>query len=401
MNSWKVWIKELRRSEICTFSFMVKKSTKAEFVAKAREVHGNKYSYDEFEYVNAFTKGKIICSKHGEFFQSANSHLKGHGCPQCFRENFKKIGKLTFDVFKKRAEEKHNGKYAYTQTEINNGHSKIKIICPIHGEFEQSAALHLTGQGCPKCGCEEKRKKMANTLEHFISAARKVHEDKYDYSKVEYVNESTKVCIVCPTHGEFWQRPIDHVIGKKGCQKCVGRGFTLRDFEKLAREVHGDKYDYLEYFKSDIKMKIRCRTCGHEFMQKGWSHLQGHGCPYCNSSRLETEVRLLFERNSIECNEQKTFEWLKNTSNLYLDFYLPNYNLAIECQGSQHFPNSRNFGGEDKYTIINFRDKLKKKLCDEHGIELVYFTHEKVEEPYLGKVFNNINDLIEYINSKE
>ena len=380
---------------------MVKKCTKAEFIVKAREVHGDKYNYDEFEYVNAITKGKIICPKHGEFLQSANTHLSVHGCPQCFKENFKKIGKLTFDIFKKRAEEKHNNKYTYIPTEIGNGHSKVKIVCPIHGEFDQSAALHLTGQGCPKCGDEDKRKKMANTLEHFIIESRKVHGDKYDYSKVEYINESTKVCIICPTHGEFWQRPFDHVIGKKGCPKCVGRGFTLEDFEKLAREIHGDRYDYLEYSKSDTKMRIRCRTCGHEFMQKGWSHLQGHGCPYCNSSRLEVEIRLLLERSAVECEEQKTFEWLKNVGNLYLDFYLPKFNVAIECQGRQHFPKSRNFGGEDKYEIISFRDKLKKQLCDEHGIKLIYFTHEKVEGDYLGKVFTDVDEMIKYIESKK
>ena len=379
---------------------MVKKSTKEEFIVKARNIHGNRYNYDEFDYVNATTKGKIICPIHGEFWQSANSHLKKHGCPKCAKENFQKISKLTFEIFEKRANESHNFKYKYIPTELKNNKTKLKIICPIHGEFEQMASLHLCGQGCPKCGNAEKRSKMASNTEEFIEKAKVVHGNKYDYSKVEYINKGTKVCIICPTHGEFWQSPNDHIAGKKGCPKCVGRSLSLTDFEKRARDVHGDKYEYLEYVSSDTKAKIKCRKCGREFLQKGWSHLQGHGCPYCHSSRLENEVRLILERNKIVFQEQKTFDWLKYSGNLFIDFYIEDKKIAIECQGSQHFPNSRNFGGRDNYKIINFRDKLKKKLCKEHDIEVLYFTHESIEGDYLGKVFTNVNDLLEYIVNK-
>ena len=379
---------------------MVKKCTKDEFIHKARAVHGGKYVYDDFEYVNAITKGKIICPIHGEFLQSANVHLSGHGCPRCARENYKKVGKLSFGVFEERARKVHGDKYVYIPSNIRNNKDKVNIICPTHGEFWQSAALHLSGQGCPKCAQESKREKMSNGLQSFIEEACKVHDSRYDYSKVEYVNNKTKVCIICPTHGEFWQKPFDHIIGKKGCPKCVGRSLTLQDFEERARKVHGDKYEYLEYTMSDAKARIKCNICGHEFVQKGWSHLQGHGCPFCNSSKLENEVRLLLERNKIESDEQKTFDWLKLERPLKLDFYLPNHGIAIECQGKQHFPNSRNFGGKDKYEEINFRDGIKKRLCDEHNIDLVYFTHENVCE-YMGKFFTDANDLMDYILSKK
>lgn len=106
---------------------MVKKSDKIEFIRKARTIHGDKYIYDEFDYQNAITKGKIICPKHGEFYQSANTHLSGHGCPKCAKENFTKIGKLTFEIFEKQAKQIHNNKYVYTPTEINNNKDRIKI----------------------------------------------------------------------------------------------------------------------------------------------------------------------------------------------------------------------------------------------------------------------------------
>ena len=381
---------------------MVKKSTKEEFVKKARAVHGDKYIYDDFEYTNAITKGKIICPKHGEFWQSANTHLKGHGCIKCSKENFKKVDKLTFEIFEERAKSIHNGKYSYVTRELSSNKDKVNIICPIHGEFEQMASLHLMGQGCPTCGNAEKRCKMSNGILHFISKANEIHEGIYSYRNIiEYKNNKTKVPIECPKHGIFWQTPFDHVIGRKGCPKCAGRNLTLSDFEKEAKVVHGDNYEYLEYAMSTEKIKIRCKKCGHEFTQVPWSHLQGHGCPYCHSSRLENETRIALENEEINIEEQKSFEWLKYSSNLFLDFYIPTHDLAIECQGRQHFPNSRNFGGKDTYDLIYERDKLKKQLCDEHGVELVYFTHEKVEEPYLGKVFYDVDELMKYIKSKE
>ena len=377
---------------------MVKKSTKEEFISKARAIHGDKYIYDEFEYVNAVAKGKIICPKHGVFLQSANVHLKGHGCPKCASEVTKKIGRLTFDIFQERANKKHNGKYTYIPTELRNGNCDVRIICPIHGEFTQNAVRHMYGQGCPKCGNEEKRKKMANGLEYFLSAAKEVHGDKYDYSKVKYINNKTKVCIICPEHGEFWQRPFDHIIGKKGCQKCVGRGLTLHDFEKLARKVHGDRYDYLSYSSSDTKARILCKKCGREFTQKGWSHLQGHGCPYCKQSKLEWNVLYFLEENNVTFEAQKKFDWLGNQS---LDFYLPNCNIAIECQGEQHFKGSRCFGHKELEGKWHERDKVKKALCDENGIELIYYTNARnAPDEYIGTLFTSKEEMLNFILKK-
>ena len=60
------------------------------------------------------------------------------------------------------------------------------------------------------------------TLDEVIKLFIKRHNNKYDYSKVEYVNSSTKVCIICPEHGEFWQTPHKHLSGQ-GCPKCGGK----------------------------------------------------------------------------------------------------------------------------------------------------------------------------------
>ncbi|MBQ5971356.1 MAG: hypothetical protein IJL45_02985 [Prevotella sp.] len=125
------------------------------------------------------------------------------------------MAKLTTEEFIKRAREVHGDRYDYSKVEYVNSKEKVTIICPEHGEFPQTPQKHLYGQGCPKCGNKPKI-----TTEEFIKKAQAMHGNKYDYSKVEYVDAQTDVCIICKQHGEFWQRPSHHTAGR-GCKKCA------------------------------------------------------------------------------------------------------------------------------------------------------------------------------------
>ena len=129
--------------------------------------------------------------------------------------------------------------------------------------------------------------------EEFIEKARKVHGDKYDYSKVVYKNAITKVCIICPEHGEFWQEAYSHTKGCK-CQACAGsKKLTTEEFIEKARKVHGDKYDYskVEYKNNRTPICIICPEHG-EFWQLPINHLKGCGCKHCKGKRI-TEKKLL------------------------------------------------------------------------------------------------------------
>ncbi len=125
------------------------------------------------------------------------------------------MAKLTTKEFIKKAREVHGDKYDYSKVEYVKSKEKVNIICPEHGEFSQTPQKHLYGQGCPQCGNKPKI-----TTEEFIKKAREVHGDRYDYSKVVYVDAQTDVCIICRQHGEFWQRPSHHTDGR-GCKKCA------------------------------------------------------------------------------------------------------------------------------------------------------------------------------------
>lgn len=119
------------------------------------------------------------------------------------------------------------------------------------------------------------------TRDEFIEKAKLKHGDKYDYSLVEYKNNKTKVCIICSTHGEFWQNPKNH-LGGKGCPKCANRSVTTEYFIEKAKLIHGDKYDYslVKYINSTSKVIIICHEHG-KFLQKPVYHLGGCDCQKC------------------------------------------------------------------------------------------------------------------------
>lgn len=122
------------------------------------------------------------------------------------------MSKRTTEQFVEEAKKIHGDKYDYSVSEYINNHTKIKIRCPEHGIFEQLSTCHINRhQGCPYCSHPSRDTKS------FIKTAKQKHGDLYDYSKVDYKNSSTKVCIICQKHGEFWQTPNDHLDGC-GCQ---------------------------------------------------------------------------------------------------------------------------------------------------------------------------------------
>ena len=186
----------------------MKKQTLEEFIARAKKVHGDKYDYSKVVYKNSTTKICIICPEHGEFWQVPSSHLQGIGCPFCGHRS------LTDEEFIIEARKIHGDKYDYSKIGLKDRDGRRCIICPEHGEFWQKKSAHLRRKrACLLCSGNKKL-----TTEEFIERARKVHGDKYDYSKVVYESSHKKVCIICPEHGEFWQEPDNHF--RWGCKKC-------------------------------------------------------------------------------------------------------------------------------------------------------------------------------------
>lgn len=343
------------------------KLTTEEFVRRAKEVHGDAYDYSETVYNGAMSK-ITVKRKDGTYedvFPFA--HLKKRSLPDLREEKIKS--------FIEKATALHNGKYDYSKVheEFVNMKTQLTVICPKHGEFKITPSMHLQGSGCGQCRIEDATMK---NKERFLERMKALHGGKYDYSKVDYKNLHEKICIICPIHGEFWQTPHAHAHGQ-GCPEC-GRikatqniSDTTEDFIRKSRKVHGDRYDYskVEYVRNAEPVCIICPKHG-EFWQTPNGHKDGNGCPHCASSSMENALRLHFINNGIEFEDYKRFDWLGRLS---LDFYLPEYNVGIECQGVQHFEPIPFFGGDEGFSLRRKRDTVKKELCLRNGVTLIYY----------------------------
>ena len=360
---------------------MGKRLTRDEFINKAKEVHGNKYDYSETVYVNSKTKIRILCPTHGIFEQAAVEHSRGKGCLKCAKEK----SRLTHEEFVTRANIVHNSFYNYNKVNFKVTTDKVIIICPIHGEFLQNVNIHLRGSICPKCSIDSKKL----TLSEFVDKSEAIHGKFYDYSKVVYINNATKVTITCPVHGDFDMIPNNHMQGSR-CKFCNYDNYrmTIDEFIKKAREIHASRYDYSEsVYGNNGKepLKIICKQHG-EFFQTPNEHLTGSGCPKC---RLKSQNKLYDKLvKDIDC--EILFEYSPDfLERQRFDIYFPEYNIAVEYNGEQHYFPKDFFGGQSGFENILERDERKRNKCKEnncHLFELKYDYNENDYAELVGKI---------------
>ena len=311
------------------------------FIEKANLVHNNKYDYSKVDYINNKEKVCIICHNkdkfgrvHGEFYQTPKDHLNGQGCPRCKNNIHNQEDFILY------ANDKHNNKYDYSKSKYIKSNIPVIITCPEHGDFTMTPQNHLRGQGCPKCANLKKGLYRKSNTKNFIERATIIHNNKYDYSKSDYINNYTKICIICPEHGEFWQKPNDHLRG------------------------------------------IGCPVCGQKY----------------NKTELEVLKALKNKYGNVEYQHKEPY-FSNKTSYQSIDFFLPDYNIGIEYHGRQHFIPISKFGGNEGLKKCKERDYRKYKKCNENGLKLFYLTFEKCDtSEYFTKVYNSLDDLFNEID---
>jgi hypothetical protein len=310
--------------------------------------------------------------------------------------------KLTTDEFIEKARKIHGNKYDYSKSIYGNSNlDKVIIVCPIHGEFNQSPVYHLSKRGCPLCGLEICQNAQRGTKYKFIEKARKIHGNKYDYSLVDYINVGKKVIIICPTHGKFIQRPSSHLIGTQ-CPKCgiekqkKSTTDTVNEFIKKAKSIHGNLYDYSKvvYINNHRKVRMTCKKHG-DFLQLPLNHLKRNGCPNCQSSYGENEIARILNQYGIQFIREKCFDDCVNprtSRQLPFDFWIPSKNLLIEYDGKHHFEIGK-FGTykstHNELKQIQFRDKIKTKFAKINNIRLLRIKYTK-----LNKIERLLGDII-------
>jgi len=313
----------------------MKKLSKEELIDRFNIVHNYKFDYSLVEYKNLDTKIKIICPAHGIFEQTPRNHLKGNDCFECSKRKKSK----TTSEFIEQAKKVHNDFYDYSLTKYKNYLTKVKILCPIHGEFEQFPQYHIKGSGCPKCGLYKTRSFTVLGLNEFIIKSNVIHKNKYDYSKVNYVNSYTKVEIICPKHGSFLQKPNDHISSKAGC-------------------------------------------------------------PVCKESKGEALVAFVLQSFDVDFVRQKSFSDLKHRKLLFYDFYLQELNMCIEYDGEQHFRVVLGWGDEETFKNLQIRDKLKDEYCKSNNIPFLRLTYKDDDATIKSKILDFLHIKESYIITK-
>lgn len=282
---------------------MPKIYTTESIIERFKLKNSHDFDYSKVVYKAMSIPVTVICPIHNDIMLTPSQLLRNVGCPKCTNDKLTQL-RTNKESFIKESNEVHQCKYDYSGVDYKGVTTKVKIICPIHGEFWQAPRIHLKGCGCPKCGFERQNDATRLTTEEFIIRANKIQGNKYDYSKVEYVDYNTKVCIICPEHGEFWQTPNKHLLGQ-GCPKCGNtKKLSLTEFIERSRKIHGNKYDYSKarYVNNGTKVCIICPIHG-EFWQTPHNHLIGRGCNKCKNNKISVSETKTTEKFVLEARK--------------------------------------------------------------------------------------------------
>lgn len=305
--------------------------TTESFKERLKEVYGDRFCLDKVVYGGAYENITLVCPIHGDFTVRACSAARGDAvCRKCSSIQRSLKSRIPFEEVIDRIHELHPTLVIDPSQEYLGTHSKINVVCPKHGEFLMTPNSLLSGQRCPKCGKESMKEKNRHNLEWLIEKSKEIHGDKYTFEKFVFVNTKTKGIVTCRKHGDF--------------------------------EITPDKLIYAK-----------------------------RGCPNCSSSKLETSFKMLLEKNNEEFIWQYRPKWLNLQS---LDFFLPKHNIAIECQGIQHYSPTR-FGGISEEEAIKRLDYVKeldnrkKLLCEENNINVLYLRYD-----------DDINSFYEFLKRK-
>ena len=293
----------------CPLCHKPKPRTKEAFLDILWKKHPNnrlRYDYQLTNYKKSMQKITIACRKCKQSFkQSPHAHMQGDGCPKCAVEQRRSnIHDFIQKIYKIHPQNKYF--YDYSNVTYVTNNKKIAIVCKTcHYEFKQRPYSHMQGNGCPKCANNRRK---SNT-QQFINKIYETHPQNkqlYDYTKVKYVTNATKVCILC-------------------------------------------------------------KTCKHEFYQTPNQHLSlNQGCPNCASPKMEKamlhilkKLNLFFIKEKIIFIPQKTHQHIGKYRKY--DFYIPKYHLLIELDGTMHFKDILHFNSTTKKVICN--DLFKNALA--------------------------------------
>ncbi len=288
-------------------------SRKASFLAQSRKIHSDinenpKYNYDLVDYVDSYIPVKIICPRHGSFVQKPTIHLNSNGCKICGIEDRSVItresGKAKFleKALKIHINKDGDPKYNYDLVDYKSNNFKVKIICSVHGTFEQIPGAHLNGHGCPKCSIVKRADTHRKPKEELLKELKTIWGDKYIFPLDDYIGCADRIKVICPKHGEFTSTPtilLGH-HGYKTCgderrisQRTIYKEGNKDELIKKCQQVLGDNFEIRDITFGNTKtakIKTYCKT--HK--KEGWQPISQvilYGYKACTKCAYEERER--------------------------------------------------------------------------------------------------------------
>lgn len=301
--------------------------------------------------------------------------------------------KLTQEEFINRAKKIHGNKYDYSKVVYLTNKVKVCIICPIHGAFWQTPNAHLLGQGCKQCYTDVVGDSLRTTKEEFIRKAKAIHGDKYDYSKVEYVNNKTEVIIICPIHGEFKQRPDMHTIKGNGCRLCRSDKLKRKLFGVAIFDGYQKRCDCYSHWYS---MLMRCYS-----KQVQAKNIAYRGCSVCEEWLLYSNFKRWFENP--ENGYQDGYHLDKDILVKGNKIYSPQTCCFVPSEINSLLVNRRNFRGNNVIGVHQNKSGNYFSVCslDNKSIRLGTFkTEEEAFNAYKSFKEKNIKRVADKYKNK-
>lgn len=327
------------------------------------------------------SKNIFICLKHGEFHRTIEQHkrFKSGGCTQCNSENSSQRQRMNFETFIGLSKQKYiKENYNYSKVhQFKNQHEPVVIICSKkdHGAFRKTPANHLNKsnpQGCPLCGNQRGAREQSLTKNEFLTAAKRIHGNTYDYSNVNFKNTKDKIKLRCKKCNNHFEQVVGYHLSGSGCSICgiekgraANKTLTSEIIVEKCIEVWGDKYDYsnVNYIDDDTPIEIICKKHG-SIMIDYQNHVGlKRGCKFCGSTRRIKQSEWLnyigipesdLNREvTIKCSDGKIY---------YVDGYDPDTKTVYEFNGDYFHGNPEKYDSD----IINaFSKKTMKEAFEE------------------------------------
>ena len=347
------------------------------------------------KYIDTNTPILHHCTEHNYDWKIAPKNaLYGHGCPQCHNERIKKSLSKLHDEYIQEVSVKNHG--IKVIGEYNNANTKLLHYCTIHNFYwETTPQSILEGHGCPKCNSEKISKK--NTMSHqwYVDELKK--NNPTTIAVEQYINMRTPILHKCLIHNLEWITTPSSTLQGCGCIKCKGEKISnnfLKSHEQYVeelKEINPNIVVLEQYLGANIPILHKCLKDGNEWYVSPSSILNGYGCPQCRETKGERRIRIYLDKHHITYKYQQLFDDCIDIKPLPFDFYLSDYNIAIEYDGKQHFEPVEHFGGKEGYEYTIRHDKIKTEYCKNNGILLLripYFKYNNIEEELNNFLFN-------------